>query len=195
MPLSLEDTLLTVYQQSLVENRKAVVLEDKSFPVRVTAKRKLKQVDFQFDERDLRGLEQNPETKSRWAAGRGRGDQLSGSGEEGAENPATKHRSLGYPALKWVADGGLHAKAPAPNFAQKWQAKRHYQSLVAGRCTRPPAKRLQIEAEKTGPSIAPRAYSVVAYRQCSMQPGGWRFESSRVAARVPGVLAGTGDVT
>jgi hypothetical protein len=68
MPLSLEDALLTVYQQSLVENRKTVVLEDKSFPVRVTAKRKLKQVDFQHEGRELRGLEQNPETKSRWAA-------------------------------------------------------------------------------------------------------------------------------
>jgi hypothetical protein len=68
MPLSLEDAFLTVYQQSLVENRKTVVLEDKSFPVRVTAKRKLKQVDFQFDGKNLRGLEQNPETKSRWAA-------------------------------------------------------------------------------------------------------------------------------
>jgi len=68
MPLSLEDALLTVYQQALVENRKTVSLEDKSFPVRVTAKRKLKQVDFQFDGKDLRGLEQNRETKSRWAA-------------------------------------------------------------------------------------------------------------------------------
>jgi len=44
------------------------MLEDKNFPIRVTAKRRLRQVDFQFDGRDLRGLEQNPETKSRWAA-------------------------------------------------------------------------------------------------------------------------------
>ncbi|HWY07342.1 MAG TPA: hypothetical protein VNY24_10810 [Candidatus Acidoferrales bacterium] len=34
----------------------------------MTAKRKLKQVDFQYDGKELRGLEQNPETKSRWAA-------------------------------------------------------------------------------------------------------------------------------
>jgi hypothetical protein len=68
MPLSLEDALLSVYQQSLVENRKTVSLEDKSFPVRVTAKRKLKQVDFQYEGKELRGMEQNPETKSRWAA-------------------------------------------------------------------------------------------------------------------------------
>jgi hypothetical protein len=31
MPLSLEDAILTVYQQSLVENRKTVVLEDRAF--------------------------------------------------------------------------------------------------------------------------------------------------------------------
>ena len=67
MPLSLEDTLLNVYHQSLVENRKTVTLEDQSFAVRSTAKRKLKQIDFRFEGRDLRGLEQNPDTKSRWA--------------------------------------------------------------------------------------------------------------------------------
>jgi hypothetical protein len=66
--ISLGDALLTVYQQALVENRKTVVLEEKSFPVRVTAKRKIKQVDFQYEGKELRGLEQNPETKSRWAA-------------------------------------------------------------------------------------------------------------------------------
>ena len=68
MPISLEDTLLTVWRQSLVENKKTVALEGESFPVRSTAKRKLKQVDFQFDGKDLRGLQQNPDTKSRWAA-------------------------------------------------------------------------------------------------------------------------------
>jgi hypothetical protein len=64
---SLEDTLLAVYRQALVENKKTVSLESDVFPVRSTAKRKLKQVDFQFDGRELRGLEQNPLTKSRWA--------------------------------------------------------------------------------------------------------------------------------
>ena len=64
---SLEDSLLAVYRQALVENKKTVSLESDVFPVRSTAKRKLKQVDFQFDGRELRGLEQNPLTKSRWA--------------------------------------------------------------------------------------------------------------------------------
>lgn len=64
---TLEDVLLAVYQQSFIENKKTVTLEDKTFLVRSTAKRKLKQIDFQFEGRDLRGLEQNPLTKSRWA--------------------------------------------------------------------------------------------------------------------------------
>jgi hypothetical protein len=68
MTLSLEDTLLSVWRQALVENKRTVTLEGESFPVRSTAKRKLKQIDFQFAGRDLRGLEQNPDTKSRWAA-------------------------------------------------------------------------------------------------------------------------------
>jgi hypothetical protein len=68
MPMPLEDAFLNVWRQSLVEKKKSVTLERESFPVRSTAKRKLKQIDFQFDGKDLRGLEQNPDTKSRWAA-------------------------------------------------------------------------------------------------------------------------------
>jgi hypothetical protein len=38
----------------------------KKYPVKSTARRGLKHVDFPFDGDDLRGLEQNPDTKSRW---------------------------------------------------------------------------------------------------------------------------------
>ena len=68
MTISLEEAFLTVWRESLVENKKTVLLGDESFPVRSTAKRRLKQIDFRLDGRDLRGLEQNPDTKSRWAA-------------------------------------------------------------------------------------------------------------------------------
>ena len=54
-----DSTLLSVWEQSLVGGE--------AFPVRATAKQKLKQVDFRFEGRELRGLEQNPNTKSRWA--------------------------------------------------------------------------------------------------------------------------------
>jgi hypothetical protein len=68
MAISFEEALLSVWRESLVKNKKSVMVGDASFPVRSTAKRGLKRVDFQFEARDLRGLEQNPDTKSRWAA-------------------------------------------------------------------------------------------------------------------------------
>jgi hypothetical protein len=52
----------------LVENAKSVEVERQSYAIKRTARRGLKQVDFRFDGKSLRGLEQNPETKSRWAA-------------------------------------------------------------------------------------------------------------------------------
>jgi hypothetical protein len=68
MAISFEEALLSVWRQSLVEDKKTVTVGDASFPVRSTAKKGLKQIDFQFEGRDLRGLEQNPDTNSRWAA-------------------------------------------------------------------------------------------------------------------------------
>jgi hypothetical protein len=46
---------------------KSVEIDGKMYPVKSTPKRALKQVDFRFDGHDLRGLEQNPRTESRWA--------------------------------------------------------------------------------------------------------------------------------
>jgi hypothetical protein len=51
----------------LVEDAKSVTLEERSFPIRRTARSRLREVDFQFEGQELRGLEQNPETASRWA--------------------------------------------------------------------------------------------------------------------------------
>jgi hypothetical protein len=67
MSASLEAALLSVWQQALVDNKKTVDLNGETWLVRQTAKSKLKQIDFRFEDRDLRGLEQNPNTKSRWA--------------------------------------------------------------------------------------------------------------------------------
>ena len=64
---SLEQALIEVWRQTLVEDAKVVVLGTARYPVRQTPKRGLRQVDFEFDGNELRGLEQNPETKSRWA--------------------------------------------------------------------------------------------------------------------------------
>jgi len=67
MSASLKSALLSVWQQSLTDKKKTIDLDGESYPVRQTSKSKLKQIDFSFEGRELRGLEQNPNTKSRWA--------------------------------------------------------------------------------------------------------------------------------
>ncbi|MGA7795125.1 MAG: hypothetical protein WCA19_18965 [Candidatus Acidiferrales bacterium] len=67
MAVSFEQALIEVWRQALVENADAVVLGTDRYTVRLTPKRRLRQVDFMFDGNNIRGLEQNPETKSRWA--------------------------------------------------------------------------------------------------------------------------------
>jgi hypothetical protein len=64
---NLEDTLALVWRQVMIENSNVVQLDVRTFPVRQTSRSKLREVDFQFDLQTLRGLEQNPNTKSRWA--------------------------------------------------------------------------------------------------------------------------------
>ena len=65
--LSFDETLIEVWRQALVENAKAVKVGGESYPVRRTPKLGLREVDFTFDGDEIRGLEQNPDTKSRWA--------------------------------------------------------------------------------------------------------------------------------
>ena len=64
---SFEQTLVEIWRQTLVENAKVVELGKERYPVRRTPKRRLRQVDFDFEGNEIRGLEQNPGTKSRWA--------------------------------------------------------------------------------------------------------------------------------
>jgi hypothetical protein len=67
MNASFEQTLVDVWRQVLVENASVVGLGGKSYSVRITPRKNLRQVDFISDGNEIRGLEQNPETKSRWA--------------------------------------------------------------------------------------------------------------------------------
>lgn len=64
---ALDDALLSVWKQALVERARIVKLGERTWPVRRTAKRGLAQVDFESAGQEIRGLEQNPQTKSRWA--------------------------------------------------------------------------------------------------------------------------------
>jgi len=67
MEHSLEQALVEVWRQALVENAKSIRLGSDTYPVRRTAKSGLCQIDFEINGEDIRGLEQNPNTKSRWA--------------------------------------------------------------------------------------------------------------------------------
>jgi hypothetical protein len=96
---ALESTLLAVWQQSLIDKKKTVDVDGETYPVRQTSKSKLKQIDFRFEDRDLRGLEQNPNTKSRWAKLAREGKQVMQFLEHG-----------GYIAV--VVDGKVHIYKP-----------------------------------------------------------------------------------
>jgi hypothetical protein len=67
MDSSFEQMLVGVWRQALVENADVVVIGTERYPVRLTPRRHLREVDFLFDGNEIRGLEQNPETKSNWA--------------------------------------------------------------------------------------------------------------------------------
>jgi len=63
----LQNVLTAVWQQALVENASLVEIEGQHFPVKRTSRHRLRQVDFRFGGEEFRGLEQNPDTSSRWA--------------------------------------------------------------------------------------------------------------------------------
>lgn len=65
--MTLEETLLEVWQRVLVEGAGVVEVDGRKLRVSATSKSRLKQVDFTFEGRSLRGIEQNPDTESRWA--------------------------------------------------------------------------------------------------------------------------------
>ena len=65
--MTLEEALVEVWRVALVEDAVEVRLDGQTFPVRTTPKKRLREVDFVFEGQALRGLEQNPDTGSRWA--------------------------------------------------------------------------------------------------------------------------------
>jgi len=65
--MTLEEAMVKVWREALVEGATEVELDGKTFPVRETPRKRLREVDFVFEGQPLRGLEQNPKTDSRWA--------------------------------------------------------------------------------------------------------------------------------
>jgi len=64
---TIDDAFISVWRQALVEQKKIASVGGAAFPVRRTSKNRLAQIDFQVNGVDFRALEQNSQTKSRWA--------------------------------------------------------------------------------------------------------------------------------
>ena len=64
---AIDKAFISVWRQALVEQKKIVSVDDATISVRRTSKHRLAQIDFEVNGVDFRALEQNPQTKSRWA--------------------------------------------------------------------------------------------------------------------------------
>jgi hypothetical protein len=68
MKTSFEEIAKAIWRQVLVENEAVVTFGGERYPVTRSRAKKLRQVVFDFDGESFIGIEQNPKTRSRWAA-------------------------------------------------------------------------------------------------------------------------------
>jgi hypothetical protein len=68
MKSSFDKALTAVWRQALVESADVVKLGSESYPVTKSKTKRLRQVAFPFEGQTIMAIEQNPKTKSRWAA-------------------------------------------------------------------------------------------------------------------------------
>ena len=66
--MTLGETLILVWQQSLADGQERVDLGHESYPVTVFRAKKLRSVNFSYGELAIIGIEQNPATSSQWAS-------------------------------------------------------------------------------------------------------------------------------
>jgi hypothetical protein len=65
--MTLGETMILVWQQSLADGKEDVDLGKESYPVTVFRAKKLRSVEFGYGELRIIAIEQNPATNSRWA--------------------------------------------------------------------------------------------------------------------------------
>jgi hypothetical protein len=68
MKPSFEEIATAIWKQALVQNESVVTIGGERYPVTTSRAKKLRQVVFNFDGESFIAIEQNPKTKSRWAA-------------------------------------------------------------------------------------------------------------------------------
>ena len=104
MTMTLAETLISVWQQVLVEGKEDIEIDGEHFPVQPTHARKLRAVEFRFASHRMDGIEQNPQTGSRWAqlAREGKRIMQFSAGRRYFAN-VCEGKVLRYPA--WIALG------------------------------------------------------------------------------------------
>ncbi len=66
--MTLGETLISVWQQVLVEENTTVELNGSAFSIGSTRAKKLRMVRFRYGDHQIDGIEQNQKTTSRWVA-------------------------------------------------------------------------------------------------------------------------------
>src|ERR1700677_4410165 len=67
MTADFSDVLINVWRQALVDKSETVKLGSESYRVTQSKAKRLRQVEFVFEGKTIIGIQQNPNTKSRWA--------------------------------------------------------------------------------------------------------------------------------
>ena len=74
--MTLGETLILVWQQSLADGQEEVGLGQESYPVKVFSAKKLRNAEFNYGDLRIIGIEQNLATTSRWAASAREGNRI-----------------------------------------------------------------------------------------------------------------------
>ena len=67
MTVDFSEALLEIWRQALVDKSDTVKLGSESYKVTQSKAKRLRQVEFVFEGKTIIGIQQNPNTKSRWA--------------------------------------------------------------------------------------------------------------------------------
>jgi len=102
--MTFEKTLISAWQQTLVDDKTVIELGGKSSSVKVFCVKNLRNVESGYGKHRIVGIEQNPATKSQWAILAGKGSRIMQvrCGNRYFGN-VCEEKVKGYPA--WKAQG------------------------------------------------------------------------------------------
>jgi hypothetical protein len=97
--MTLSEILLEVWRQAMTEEKRSVEIEEQRYPVRKIRSKGLRTIQFDYDGRQITGIEQNPRTRSRWAELARKGERVMQFSCQGKYvGNVTEGKLLRYPA-------------------------------------------------------------------------------------------------